>query len=231
MSLLYLIRHGQAGSRTNYDLLSETGCRQATLLGRYFCQTGVRFRAAYAGELTRQRQTAELVLGALPEAPELKIDPRWNEFSLEGLWQKLAPRLMAADEEFARNYDRLHRNNPGIDRVMTVCDVDLIRAWTSGAVPCDGVESWFDFRRRVEAPRTELSNYAPDDVIAVFTSATPTGIWSGMALELDPGKIFRIVGVLMNSSFSTFRLQKQGPLLQSLNNFPHLPDGALRTLR
>ena len=33
MSLIYLIRHAQAGSRDNYDVLSELGHEQARLLG------------------------------------------------------------------------------------------------------------------------------------------------------------------------------------------------------
>jgi len=231
MSTLYLIRHGQAGSRDHYDQLSETGQRQAVLLGRHFRASGVRFDAAYSGSLERQRQTAALVLEALPGAPEVRVDPRWNEFDLDSLWKKLAPRLIATDEEFARNYERLHRNNPGIDRVMTVCDIELIRTWTRETHPCNGLESWSEFRRRVEAPLAGLAGHGPDEVIAVFTSATPLAVWSGMALGLDVRGIFRILGVLMNSNYSTFRLRGQELSLLSLNNTPHLTDPALRTLR
>src|SRR5438874_10263663 len=82
---LYLIRHGQAGSRDNYDQLSEIGRKQSVLLGEYFRSAGIRFQAAYSGGMQRQRTTAELVLAGLESPPPLQVDPRWNEFSLEGL--------------------------------------------------------------------------------------------------------------------------------------------------
>ncbi len=56
MSVLYLIRHGQAGTRENYDSLSELGRRQARLLGEHL--RGIEFAAAYSGSLARQRATA-----------------------------------------------------------------------------------------------------------------------------------------------------------------------------
>ena len=61
MSSLYLVRHGQAGLRHNYDTLSDLGRRQAGLLGEYLVAQGVRFAAIYAGALVRQQQTAEQV--------------------------------------------------------------------------------------------------------------------------------------------------------------------------
>ncbi|MEO7649925.1 MAG: histidine phosphatase family protein [Bryobacteraceae bacterium] len=228
---IYLIRHGQAGSRDNYDLLSETGKTQARLLGEYFHSAGIRFQAVYAGAMRRQQETAALVLGEMKDAPPAQIDPRWNEFSLEGLWEKLAPRLMGSNPEFARNYELLHAANPRIDRVMTVCDVELIRAWIANHHECEDVEPWPGFRQRVEAPRPDLARYGPGESIAVFTSATPTAIWCGAALGVEDRKIFQIAGVLYNSSFSTIRLRDGAMTLFSLNNTPHLLDEALRTFR
>ena len=230
MSIVYLFRHGQAGTRDNYDRLSEKGCRQAQLLGEHLCASGLRFRAAYAGSLERQRQTAALALGSVPDAPPIQTDDRWNEFNLEGLWRHLAPVLMRENPEFRSNYDRLHRNHPNIDRVMTVCDADLIRAWTSGKV-CDGIESWSDFRSRVAAPAAELSRYGEDDTIAVFTSATPTALWTGMSLDLNDRGVMRVLGVLINTSFSSYRVKYSAATLLSFNNTPHLRDPELKTLR
>jgi broad specificity phosphatase PhoE len=228
---IYLIRHGQAGSRDNYDLLSDTGKRQARLLGEYLRAAGISFRAAYCGGMRRQRETAEIALGELGNSPELRADPRWNEFSLEGLWKTLAPRMLAENEQFARDYRDLHDGNPNIDRVMTSCDVELIRAWMRNHHECEEVEPWTEFRGRVEAPRAELAGFGPGESVAVFTSATPTAIWCGSALEVDDRRIFRIAGVLYNTSFSTVRLRDDELTLFSMNNIPHLADAALRTFR
>jgi len=114
---------------------------------------------------------------------------------------------------------------------MTSCDVELIRAWMRNRHPCEGVEPWTEFRGRVEAPRAELSRYGPGESVAVFTSATPTAVWCGLALDVDEPRIFRIAGVLYNASFSTLRLRGDDLTLFSMNNTPHLPDAALRTFR
>jgi broad specificity phosphatase PhoE len=228
---LYLIRHGQAGTRDNYDLLSSLGQRQAQLLGEYFRSAGVSFRAAYAGSMRRQRETAEIVLAETSSAPETQTDARWNEFSLEGLWKSLAPRLLEENEQFARDYHALHAPNPNIDRVMTSCDVELIRAWMRNHHPCEDVEPWTEFRGRVEAPRPDLAGYGPGESVAVFTSATPTAVWCGSALDVQDRAIFRIAGVLCNTSFSTLRLREDELTLFSFNNIPHLRESALRTFR
>jgi broad specificity phosphatase PhoE len=149
---LYLIRHGQAGSRDNYDMLSETGVEQARRLGEHLRAAGVTFQAAFAGAMRRQQETARVALGQIPGAPELTIDPRWNEFNLEGLWRSLAPRLLESDGDFARQYEA-HAARTDLDRVMTPCDIELIRAWVRNHHACEDVEPWPDFRARVEAAR------------------------------------------------------------------------------
>src|SRR2546421_7898786 len=58
MSSVYLVRHGQAGTRDSYDSLSELGRRQSRLLGEYLLSQGIEFTAAYSGALLRQQQTA-----------------------------------------------------------------------------------------------------------------------------------------------------------------------------
>jgi hypothetical protein len=67
--------------------------------------------------------------------------------------------------------------------------------------------------------------------VAVFTSATPTAVWCGRALELDDRRIFRVVSVLVNTSYSCFRLQGKELVLTALNNTPHLCEPGMRTLR
>jgi broad specificity phosphatase PhoE len=227
---LYLIRHGQAGSRDNYDLLSTLGRSQAKLLGEFLRDSGVCFRAAFAGSMRRQQETAALVLGEMTDPPPIQTDARWNEFSLEGLWKTLAPKLIEEQGQFARDYE-LHAANPNVDRVMTPCDVELIRAWIRNHEACDGVERWADFRGRVEAPREDLSGFGSGESVAIFTSATPTAVWCGSALGIDERRIFRIAGVLYNTSFSTLRLRDGELTLFSLNNTPHLRETSLRTFR
>ena len=75
MSVIYLIRHGQASFGTdNYDQLSAVGREQSTLLGNYFAALGEPIDRIYTGTLSRQRETAQLIAAALgPAAPPLSV--------------------------------------------------------------------------------------------------------------------------------------------------------------
>ena len=69
MGSIYLIRHGQASfGADDYDVLSATGVRQAEVLGEHLASLGLRFDRCVAGDLRRQRHTAEAVMGRLNEA-------------------------------------------------------------------------------------------------------------------------------------------------------------------
>jgi broad specificity phosphatase PhoE len=68
VSRLYLIRHGQAGTRDNYDALSDLGRQQSRLLGEYFVNQGLSFTSAITGPNARQQQTAEEVRAAYQSA-------------------------------------------------------------------------------------------------------------------------------------------------------------------
>lgn len=111
MSTVYLLRHGQAGTRDEYDALSDLGKRQARLLGEHFVSQGIHFASAYTGALARQRQSAEQMSAAYADAhlpfPTVSVDPGWNEFDLARVCDELAPLLSAEDPEFRREYQAM----------------------------------------------------------------------------------------------------------------------------
>lgn len=237
MSSLYLVRHGQAGLRHNYDQLSDLGRRQARLLGEWLVAQGVRFKAMYAGALTRQRQTAEEVRQAYLEAglavPEIATDPGWNEFDLDQVYRELAPILCDADEKFRADYAEMrrlsHDAESSIHRTWSASDVAVVRAWTSGkyAMQC---ESWTAFTERVIAGLQRLGSYGSGESVAVFSSATPIAIGIGSALGVTNGSVMRLAGVIYNSGLSTLHQREGDMRLFSFNSAAHLP-GELRTFR
>lgn len=167
MSTVYLVRHGQAGTRDAYDSLSELGERQARLLGEHFISQGVRFTSAYAGSLTRQQQTAEQISAAYGEAgvgfPPVTVDPGWDEFDLGRVYREIAPLLAAEDPEFLQEYDEMREqvrvsqgaHGARIHRKWMPCDTKVVEAWLAGRYPYSG-ETWDQFRERVAACRLKM---------------------------------------------------------------------------
>lgn len=225
MSILYLIRHGQAGTRADYDRLGDLGLEQSRRLGEWFRAAGIEFTATISGGLRRQRETAEAVLGRAPDT----IDERWNEFDLDSLWTHLAPELRASDPQFAADYEQYHADN--VDRHWTPCDIALVKAWLSG-LASTAVETWPAFHGRVLSMRAEYEQrFGSGESIAVFTSATPSAIWCAEALSLDLLRTSFLAGVMFNSAFSTVRIRPGEIALYSFNNTPHLMEPRLRTFR
>jgi len=238
LSALYLIRHGQAGTRGHYDALSGLGRRQAYLLGQHLAAQKVAFQACIAGCLNRQRETAEEVRRAYREAgiavPEIVSDPQWNEFDMTGVFSEFAPLLSAADPQFKQDYEELMRKledaDSPIHQAWTDCDTQAMRAWMEGRYACR-TESWAAFRERILRGRASLGAHQPGDAVAIFTSATPVAIWVAAALGVSDSHIMRIAGVMYNSALTTMRLRDDDLMLFSFNGVPHLTDPPLRTFR
>jgi broad specificity phosphatase PhoE len=238
LSSVYLIRHGQAGPRLNYDTLSDLGREQAYRLGEYLAAQDVRFQAVYVGGLERQRQTAAEAARAYRDAglsmPEPVLDPCWSEFDLTGVYDELAPVMAAADPEFRRQHEEVMRlledQTALAHRAWTHCDTLVMRAWMEGRYPTR-TESWADFHARVGLARESLSRHRSGELIAVFTSAMPIAIWLGLALGVHNGRLMRVAGVMYNSAITTIRAQAHDLTLFTFNGVPHLTEPRLRTFR
>ena len=238
MSRLYLIRHGQAGPRDDYDRLSALGEMQSRLLGRYLVSHGVHFAAAYVGRLSRQRRTAEAVRDEYERAgrafPDLIEDRLWDEFDLGDVYRELAGPLSEDDPRFRQEFDAMMaaiENGDGeIHRNHNYCDIAIVRAWTTSRYPYSG-ESWFDFRARIAKPRQALTRFGSRENLAVFTSATPIGIWMGDALSLTEPEIWRLAGATYNSGISTFRVAEDDLRVFIFNSLPHLGDASMWSFR
>jgi broad specificity phosphatase PhoE len=238
-----LIRHAQAGTRENYDLLSELGREQARLLGEDLAQRGIVFAAIHTGTMVRQRTTAEIACAAMTSSglpvPEIVNDPRLNEFSLAAVYRAITQRMIEESEEFARDFEEMQQAlivDPHATRGATGrCDAAIIRAWMQNKYPEYEGESWASFYARVTSCAVELTNNGllgpvtgsgqqAEKSIAIFTSATPIAITAGEALGLRDEKLMNILGVLYNSGVTILRPRSEHQLrLFTLNSVSHLP--------
>ena len=228
MSNLTFIRHGQAGSRHVYDVLSPLGQQQATRLGEYLAAQNFSCDLFVTGALNRQQQTAARLHAASPTLPTPNVLPLWNEFDLTSVYNGIAPQLAADDPAFAIHFTALELaaadpTSP-VHRRWTPADVAVIRAWVEGRYRFPG-ESWAVFTARIRQALAEL----PNGNIAISTSATPIGLC--VAFALDAPHPLRLAGALHNASLTTLRYHSGDLHLQTFNATPHLPDPTWRTHR
>jgi broad specificity phosphatase PhoE len=234
MSVLYLVRHGQAGTRENYDSLSDLGGTQARLLGEHFRAQGIQFAAAYSGSLARQIATAAEVL---PES-QITVDAGWDEFDLAHVYRELVPRLVHDDEQFRIEYEEMQRDiarsqgahHAPVHRKWNDCDKKCVRAWVEGRYEYSG-ESWTQFVARIHEALGRVIAVAHEGNIAVFTSATPIGIAAAKTLEIADGRAMWLASVMFNASLTTLRVHGDEVRLFTLNAIPHLNEAQLRTFR
>ena len=252
MSTVYLVRHGQAGTRDAYDSLSELGERQARLLGEHFISQGIRFASVYAGALTRQQQTAEQIRAVYADAgvgfPTVRVDSGWDEFDLGRVYREIAPLLAAEDPQFLHEYEEMREqvrvsqgaHGARIHRKWMPCDTKVVEAWLAGRYAYGG-ETWDQFRERVAACRLKMLDTRENDArqehdarqenILVVTSATPLAIWTGLSLEISDERIMRLAGAVYNASYTILRLRKEQLRLFTFNAVPHLAAPGLCTHR
>ena len=242
MTNVYFVRHGQAGTRDEYDSLSGLGLRQARLLGEYLAAQGVEFARAYAGGLRRQQQTAAEVVAAYADAglafPEPTLDAGWDEFDFHHIYKELAPLLCDEDAEFRREFEEVRTQSEAsagahdaeVHRRWRPSDTKVVEAWAGGRYPYAG-ESWEQFVGRVAACRLKGVETLPRENVMVFTSATPTAVWTGLALDIRDGRVRRLASVLENTAFTVLQLRADETLLLTFNAVPHLNSPELRTRR
>ena len=152
MSVLYLVRHGQASFGTDdYDRLSDLGKAQSRTTGRFLASQGIEPDRIVHGEMLRQRQTAEGLLEGMGLSMDAHVDSGWNEYAaweLTGVLIDLDPRAQHDSKIFQGELER------GAAR------------WASGEHDEDYTETYKQFTSRVER--------ALDDAVAAMESGQTT---------------------------------------------------------
>ena len=152
MSVIYLVRHGQASFGTDdYDRLSDLGKAQSRTTGRFLASQGIEPDRIVHGEMLRQRQTAEGLLEGMGLSMDAHVDSGWNEYAaweLTGVLDDVDPRAKHDSKIFQGELER------GAAR------------WASGEHDEDYRETYKQFTSRVER--------ALDDAVAAMGSGQST---------------------------------------------------------
>lgn len=232
MSLMTLIRHGQASFFSNdYDQLSSTGQEQSRLLGRFWETHGYHFTHVLSGPRVRQKQTASLIGEAFRESggqwPEPVVLDELDEYDLSGLMTHFAPALGERDSHFARLIEANRKSVETQDRLRTFQRMfeQLLLHWQSETLSIDGVESWTDFRKRVTQAMQHIQETMPQGSrVAVVTSGGLIGTVAQSVLAAPERSALELNWRIRNSSLTELVFTRDRLSLDSFNAVPHLPD-------
>lgn len=220
MSVLYMMRHGQASfGQENYDRLSELGLRQASLTGQHLARLGLRFDAAYCGTMSRQRDTARAALAAWPAPPPLMVMPEFDEYQSEPIIKSLLPAMQAEDPAVALAAAHMYQDRKAFQMIYE----RAMRRWISGRYPLEQGEAWPQFlaRSRAALERVRADNRQGKAVL-VFTSGGPISAALRLALGLDDETALRQTWLIKNASLSAFFYHDRAFSLSLFNSTAHL---------
>jgi broad specificity phosphatase PhoE len=208
MSQVLLVRHGQASwGAADYDVLSELGARQATVLGSVLRERGVRADVLLHGAMKRQRETARLVGEAAGWAAWTE-DATWDEMNHEEVLAR-QPHSFAGDTPTRREFKAWFE--AATDR------------WTAGEHDHEYDESFADFTDRVLGGLDRLvRSLGSGGTAVVVTSGGPIARTVAELLGGGADLHRRIAPVVVNTSVTKVVVGERGATLVSFNEHGHL---------
>jgi broad specificity phosphatase PhoE len=233
VSLLYLVRHGQASFfEENYDRLSALGERQARRLGEFFAARRVKFDAVYSGPAQRQRRTAEIVAetmsaaGCPCSAPTI-IDGL-NEHGGDKLLSK--PHMQAVLEKYPElggleQAFRAAREPEDVQRSFQKLFEAAVLLWTRGEINPPGMELWDEFHGRARQAFESIISHAERGKTSLAVSSVgPISVAVQMALSTSIPVSLDLGWRLRNASVTTFLYTPTRFNLDGFNSLAHLAD-------
>lgn len=235
MSLLFLVRHGQASFHADdYDQLSERGVEQARRLGVHWAELNVIFDHAYLGPRRRHRQTLEAVAAVYRERgldwPEPVALPELDEhFGYDVLTRSL-PDLMQRDPAIREMKEKWRKDSDTAQRDYLRLFQKVTRMWVRRELSPPDLEAWHEFRDRVQRGLGKITDGAGSKKkVVAFSSGGPVATAMGFALDLDDEKTLELSWVVRNAAYTEFLFSRGRFSLLAFNAVPHLTDPHLLT--
>lgn len=217
MSVIYLVRHGQASMfNADYDQLSPLGEEQATLLGNALSNRKFTPSAIVTGSLKRHLQTKDGYLSAQVYQLESTVVNAWNEYDHSELLLKHNP----AFTDFTAIGEHIIKSEVPLKELQKILN-DALRDWIE-----DKHEysiNWQQFRANVwEALSSLASNLSHGQDAIVFTSGGPISAVIMQLLNLDNQAFFDLQQRIVNTGVTKVLVGNKGLSLSTFNDYSHL---------
>jgi broad specificity phosphatase PhoE len=220
MSVLYLIRHGQASfGQDDYDKLSSLGLRQSRILGQHLLDTGFQPDAVYCGPLRRHTATAEEFLACYEsngrEMPNPETMAGFDEYDTAAIIS-----ATIKDDSLLRDeLPRIYTSNAAFKKVFETATL----RWARGEFAANGFETWEELKARVvRSMETIMKMHGRSKAIAVFTSGGAISASLSHVLGLSGDRAMRMNWQIVNTSVTRFMYDDERITLAGFNSIAHL---------
>jgi len=208
MSTLVLVRHAQAATfEKNSDRLTAIGDQQSIALGEFFRSRNISFDEIYSGTFERHTRTAELA-----GFREFQRMPEFNEYDAPGILRSAGHTGPAKDNrELQSRFDA------------------LMPLWMAGTLGAPGVETFAEFRARVQCGlRKIVEADRGSRRVVVFTSGGPIGVSVQTVVGAKEAMALELNWRIRNCSLTEFLFTRGRISLDSFNATPHLSEVTFR---
>lgn len=223
MASVFLIRHGQASfGSSNYDRLSDLGCRQAEVLGSYLSTCGIRFDAVYSGALERQRKTAVIATQGMLDVSEHHVDPRFDEVDNDGQVKALLPAILEQQPHMKEIVERATQQHSSKDYQKVIEQV--FNRW----VELDddgpqGLQSWADYSTAARAGLAHIMrNEGSGKTVGLFASGGTIATLVAGVVGLRGTQIYSFYEPMVNCSITCLLYSGERASLSYFNDFSYL---------
>ncbi len=235
MSLLYLVRHGQASLHSeDYDQLSPKGLEQSRHLGRYWAQQKLLFDQVYVGPRRRHRQTMEAVEAVYQERhlpwPEPKLLDGLDEHFGQHVMLRTLPDMMKSDPTVRELVARFKEGDRSQLPQYLKLFQKVTRSWVRGELNMPDLEAWHEFRARIHGALDLITSAGGGKKkVLVFTSGGPIAASMGRALGIDDEKTLELSYIVRNAACAEFLFSQKRFSVLTFNAVPHLENAKLVT--
>jgi broad specificity phosphatase PhoE len=225
MPTVLLVRHGQASfGAADYDLLSDVGRRQAEIVAASLAERGYNPSRLVSGTLRRQLETAEAF--AVPGAPELEVEPRWNEYNADDVLTHHSDSALRLEADRAGET----MTNRGFQAALE----PALAEWVAHAERSPTGQTWPQFSGAGSDALSELTaGLDSGETAIVVTSGGAIAAVVGTLLGAPAETFAALNRTLVNSSVTKLAIGSTGTNVISFNDHSHLEavDRALVTYR
>jgi broad specificity phosphatase PhoE len=214
MPTVLLVRHGQASfGAADYDVLSERGRRQAEIVAASLAERGYTPARLCSGTLRRQHETAAAFLAR--GAPELEVDPRWNEFDPDD--------VLTHHSESSLRIEGDGTGETLTNRGFQAALEPALAEWVAHAERSPTSQTWPQFSGAAPGALSDLTaGLDPGETAVIVTSGGAIAAVVG-ALLGAPAEVFAGLNrTLVNAGVTKLAIGSSGTNVVSVNDHSHL---------